>query len=141
MVRINPSELMTTPLPVRWEPKTLAVNASSGTSARSFNTDRLMASKSSPGIAAPRSDRRCAPKGMPKLRQVPLLKRHDPTLMLGVTARLIMLRQDPRLVVLRDLLVLLRGLIPAPDHSLDVGLRRIAVDQPIKVHIGTHGAT
>src|ERR1700730_15054925 len=50
MVRINPLESMTTPLPVRCDPNMPAVNASSGTSARSLTTDRLIASKSGPDI-------------------------------------------------------------------------------------------
>src|SRR3984893_18082265 len=39
---MSPAESMTTPLPMRCEPKMPAVNASSGTSARSLITERLM---------------------------------------------------------------------------------------------------
>src|ERR1700704_7162110 len=124
MVRINPSELMTTPLPVRCEPRILAVNASSGTSARSLTTDRLISSKSRPGIAAPHFNRRCPSRQrIPKLRQVPLLEGHPGALMFRVAARPIMLRQDAGLIVLRDQLVLLRRLVPAPNHSFDVDVR------------------
>src|SRR3981189_1156997 len=112
MVNINPSALMTTPLPVRCNPKMPAVNASSGTSARSFTTDRLIPSTSSPGIAAPEIQLTSQLKRMSELCQVPLLKRHDPTLVFRVSARLIMLRQDTGLVVLRDHLVPFPGILP-----------------------------
>src|ERR1700687_5545689 len=44
MVKINPSELMTMPLPMRSNPKIPAVNAFSGTTARNLTIDRLRAS-------------------------------------------------------------------------------------------------
>src|SRR3984957_12199647 len=141
MVRINSSELMTTPLPVRCDPRMGAVNASSGTSARSFTTDRLISSKSSPGIAAPDlCQHRASSKRVPILCQVPLLERHHSALMFRVAAWLITLGQDTGLIVLGDYLVLLRGLVPAPNHPLDVDLRSLAVDQPVQIHIRVHGA-
>src|SRR6202522_301333 len=142
MVRINPSELMTTPLPVRCDPRMGAVNASSGTSARSVTTDRLMPSKSSPGIAAPDlSQCSASSERVTILCQVPLLKSHHPALMFRIAARLIVLGQDTGLIVLRDYLVLFRGLVPTPNHPLDVDLLRIAVDQPVQIHVRVHGAT
>src|SRR5439155_8815528 len=136
MVKTNPLASMTTPLPVRCEPKMPAVKASSGTSARSFTTDRLIPSKSSPDIAAPQfRPPRASRQRMSKLGQVPLLKRHHPALVFRVSAGLIVLRQDSGLIVLRNLLVLFCGLVPTPDHPLDVDLRGIAVDQPKEVHI------
>src|SRR5271156_5147138 len=111
MVRINPSALMTTPLPVRCDPRMGAVNASSGMSARSVTTDRLIPSKSSPGIVAPElCRRRASSKRVAILCQVPLLKRYHPAFMFGIAAWLITLGQDTGLVVLRNGLVLIRGL-------------------------------
>src|ERR1700733_12700641 len=142
MVRISPSELMTTPLPVRWDPRMAAVNASSGTSARSFTTDRLIPSKSSAGIAAPDCLPHCASsQRVPKLPQVPLLKRHHPALMLRIAAWPIALGQDPGLIVLRDDFVLFGRLVPAPNHPLHVDFRGLAVDQPVQIHVRVHGAT
>jgi len=78
---------------------------------------------------------------MPKLGQVPLLKRHNPALVLRVAAGLIMLGQNSGLIVLRDHLVLFRRLVPAPNHSLDVDFRGIAVDEPIEIDVREHRAT
>src|SRR5580698_9545622 len=142
MVRISPSALMTTPLPVRWDPRMAAVNASSGTSARSLTTDRLIPCKSSPGIAAPDFVSRCASSQLvPKLCQVPLLERHHPAFMLRIAAWLIPFGQDAGLIVLRDDLVLFGRLVPAPNHPLHVDFRGLAVDQPVQIHVGVHGAT
>src|ERR1700722_16946273 len=44
MVKINPSELMTMPLPTRSIPRIPAVNAFSGTTARNLTIDRLRGS-------------------------------------------------------------------------------------------------
>ena len=75
----------------------------------------------------------------PELSRVPLLKGDDAPLVIGIASGPVTRGEDAGLIVLGDHLVLLGGLIPAPDHFRHIDFGRPAVHQPIKIHVGMQG--